>query len=120
MVKKRGPYKRTADSSPKQSANKNFIRAWREHLEMTQPEVADKSGLSIAAISGYERGENDPSLDALARISKATGVTMGMLIEVNPIGDAQLWDSYLRADAKQKSDISKMLAAIVGPPKRKK
>lgn len=36
----------------------NYIRKWREHYELTQDDLARKSGVSIHSINRYENGGN--------------------------------------------------------------
>jgi transcriptional regulator with XRE-family HTH domain len=59
------------------------IRAVRVAKCWSQEELAAASGLSRDAISRIERGDRQPSLDALARIATALGVTLAMLVDVS-------------------------------------
>jgi len=45
-----------------------IIRQWRERRNLTQKEVAERSGLHITSVGAYERGERVPRLEALARL----------------------------------------------------
>lgn len=119
MLKKRGPYLRKPKPEPKTAAGSNFVREWRENAAMTQEQLADAAGLSVASISAYERGA-DPSLDALAKLSNALEVPKGMILDVNPLEDQPLWSGYLRASETQKREIGRIVGALVGPPKRRK
>ena len=47
---------------------------------MTQKQLAQKTGLSIATIQGYEQGKYEPKLESVKKIAEALGVTMGDLI----------------------------------------
>ncbi len=51
-----------------------MLRAWREHLGLTQAEVAERMGITPAAYSNMERGEEKLRIDTLKRIAKAFGV----------------------------------------------
>lgn len=51
-----------------------MIREWRERRNLTQRELAGRSGLHLASIGAYERGERNPQMDALARICFALDV----------------------------------------------
>lgn len=51
---------------------------------MSQEYLAGESGLSVASISAYERGENDPSVDALKKLSKVFGIPRGMILDIDP------------------------------------
>ena len=50
------------------------IREWRERRNLTQRELATRSGLHLGSIGAYERGERNPQMDALARICFALEV----------------------------------------------
>lgn len=91
----------------------HFLRQWRERATpefpngMSQEELADRSELSLSSISAYERGTNDPSLEALQKLSKALGVPRGMLVDIDPSENSGLWGAYLQA-------------GIIGPEKTRK
>jgi transcriptional regulator with XRE-family HTH domain len=118
MRKKRGPYLRQSPAPAKEPQNQ--VRAWREHFEMTLEDLADASGLSVASISNYEQGRNEPSIDALGKLSKAFGVPKGMILDVDPAGDPDLWSAFSRATEAQRRDMGRMADALVGPQKPKK
>lgn len=42
---------------------------------MTQKQLAQKTGLSIATIQGYEQGKYEPKLESVKKIAEALGVT---------------------------------------------
>jgi len=50
------------------------IREWRERRDLTQKELARKSGLHLSSIGAYERGERNPQLEPLAKICFALEV----------------------------------------------
>ena len=56
------------------------IRNQRAAIHMTQQEMADRLGVTGAAVSAYEKGARSPSLDILMRISKVLGVTTDELL----------------------------------------
>lgn len=47
------------------------IKSLRERANMTQKKLAEKSGLSIASIQGYEQGKFEPKKEALYKLVKA-------------------------------------------------
>jgi len=49
-------------------------RAWREYLELTQTEVAERMGISQSALSQLESPRARPRRTTLARLAKALGV----------------------------------------------
>ncbi|GAX88632.1 helix-turn-helix domain-containing protein [Effusibacillus lacus] len=51
------------------------LRAYRKLKNLTQQELADLLGISIAIVGGIERGTREPSKDVLLKISRILGVT---------------------------------------------
>ena len=51
-----------------------MLRAWREHLSLTQEMVAKRMGVTKAAYSQMERGQEKLRIDTLKRIALAMGV----------------------------------------------
>lgn len=54
--------------------DKTMLRAWREHLGLTQADVAERMGVTKAAYSQMERGHEKLRIDTLKRIALAFGV----------------------------------------------
>ena len=54
----------------------NRIRQLRHEKKISQEELADKCSLHRTYIGGIERGERNPSLDNLGKISKALEVEL--------------------------------------------
>lgn len=57
------------------------IGVYRERLEMTQSDLAIKSGVSIAAIQAIESGEVYPALGVLVKLSRALGQRLGTFMD---------------------------------------
>jgi len=55
----------------------------RNRLNLTQPALAELSGISSRSISDYERGLSLPSFEQIQKLAAALGVTMGWLIGEN-------------------------------------
>ncbi len=55
------------------------IRAWREHLELTQADVAAKMGISQAAFAQMEAPEAKPRINTLKKIAAALNVAPSQL-----------------------------------------
>jgi len=56
-----------------------MMRAWREHLGMTQAQVAEHAGMAQAAVARIERGESTPRAATLARLATAMGLSVEQL-----------------------------------------
>ena len=62
------------------------ISLWRKRRDLTQEELADKAGVSRNSISMIERGEYNPTLEQLTKISKA--------LELELLIDLREWESF--------------------------
>lgn len=58
-----------------------MIRAWREHLGLTQDEVASRAGMTQSALARLERGDSRPRRTTLAKLAAAMGLTVAQLEE---------------------------------------
>ena len=58
-----------------------MLRAWREHLGLTQEEVAQRAGMKQPALARLERGESRPRAATLRRLAEAMGLTVAQLEE---------------------------------------
>jgi transcriptional regulator with XRE-family HTH domain len=56
------------------------IRAARKHAGMTQETLAEKADLHPVYISSVERGQENVSIDSLARISKTLQIAIRDLL----------------------------------------
>jgi DNA-binding XRE family transcriptional regulator len=53
-----------------------MIRAWREHIGMTQKELAARMGVSQAAVAKLEKPSAKPRRATLEKIAEALGITI--------------------------------------------
>jgi DNA-binding XRE family transcriptional regulator len=58
-----------------------LIRAWREYLGLTQKEVAERMGISQAALSQMESGEKKLRNTTRKKLASALGINPEQLIE---------------------------------------
>ena len=56
-----------------------MVRAWREHLGMTQEQVATAAAMSQPQLAKIEGGATSPRRATLARLAAAMGITVGQL-----------------------------------------
>lgn len=56
------------------------IKQCREALQMTKSELADKAGLTPAAITQFESGDREPSLESLKKLADALEISVNYLI----------------------------------------
>lgn len=57
------------------------VRMYRERLNMSTADLADKSGISEAVIISIEKGEVLPALGVLTKISRALGQRLGTFMD---------------------------------------
>jgi len=69
---------KTADFDPEPLAA--TLKAFRESLDLTQQELADKTGLKPAAISHFETGLRTPSIPNIIRLCRALNVSPNRLL----------------------------------------
>ena len=53
-----------------------IIRAWREHMGITQGELADRMGVSQAAIAKLEKPNAKPCRVTLGKVATALGISL--------------------------------------------
>ena len=56
------------------------IKQYREALHLSQGEFSKKTGLTPAAISQFESGEREPSLESLKKLADGLNVPVGYLV----------------------------------------
>jgi len=56
------------------------LRAERARRDLTQHELAEKSGLSKLSIINYESGKSKPGINALNALADALGMTTDQLL----------------------------------------
>jgi len=56
-----------------------MARAWREHLGQTQAEVAQRAGMTQAALSQIESGEHKARKATRAKLAAALGLKLEQL-----------------------------------------
>lgn len=60
------------------------IKELRKSKGVSQKELAQKAGLSIGSIQGYEQGRYNPKLEAIAKIAGALGVDLKVFYDDLP------------------------------------
>lgn len=56
------------------------VRAYRERLDVSQEELAERSGLHRTYLSGVERGVRNPTVSIIDKLAKALQVTPDKLL----------------------------------------
>lgn len=77
---------------------KNFpvmLRTLRKQAKMTQPDLADRLGISRSAVSMYESGSREPNFAMLRQIAEIFDVDMNTL-SGEPQGEAHVTDRDIK------------------------
>lgn len=56
-----------------------MAKAWRKHLGLTQAEVAERAGISQAALTQMESGQHHPRKATLVKLAAALGIAVEQL-----------------------------------------
>ena len=59
----------------------NTIKAWRKHLGLTQRAVAQKAGITQAALSQMEQTDNELRIGTLDKLAAAMGLSVDQLTD---------------------------------------
>ena len=69
---------------PPRLRHKHFIKEWREFIDISQEEAADRIGVNRSTISRVESAETPYDQDILEKLADAYGCTVVELIKVHP------------------------------------
>ena len=58
----------------------NQLQKLRKERNLKQQEVADKTGINVVTLSGYEIGKSEPNLEALVRLANVYEVSLDCLL----------------------------------------
>jgi transcriptional regulator with XRE-family HTH domain len=61
------------------------LREARERLELTQEQIADRSGVHATEVSRIEAGKRDPQLSTIQRLAEAVELTPGQLLDLGQL-----------------------------------
>lgn len=59
----------------------SLIKAWREHLGLTQEELAAKAGIKQPALARLEKSDANPRTATLKKLADAMGLKVGHFID---------------------------------------
>ncbi len=62
--------------------NDSMIKAWREHLGLTQADLADKAGMTQPAVAQLEKSTGNVRTATLEKLANAMGIEIGQLREI--------------------------------------
>ena len=59
----------------------SLIKAWREHFNITQQELAERAGMAQPALARLEKAESTPRTSTLKRLASAMNISVEQLID---------------------------------------
>lgn len=101
------------------------IREFRKKQDLTLEELSDQVGLDWSFLARIETGKAVPSVQSLAKISKALHVSLKDLfsttsIQQNELLDRQATELLHQLNTSEKSQLIKILKIILSPTTHKK
>lgn len=92
----------------------NYLRAWREHRGLSQPELANLAETSHQVIGYLERGRTQLSAKWLRKLAPLLGTTPGHLLDHDPSESnssvLDLWAHIAKRDRARAAEVLKALA----------
>jgi transcriptional regulator with XRE-family HTH domain len=55
------------------------LKRLRERAGLSQPQLAQRAGVPLSTLRGWEQGRREPSLGAAAKLARAMGITLDEL-----------------------------------------
>lgn len=91
-----------------------FLKAWRDHRDFTQDQLAERVGTNANMIGYLEKGERALTTKWLRKLAPVLDTTPGMLIAHDPREiDSDLLDIWVNADPRQKARLAEIVKAVV-------
>lgn len=93
------------------------LRAWRKHRNLTQEQLAERSGISQGMISQLEKNATDYSGETLAALADALGCEPPDLIvrdPTDPEAPWSIWDTLEKPDKTRAIEMMKGLKRASG------
>ncbi len=82
-----------------------LIRSARDIAELTQAELAAHAGVTQQAVSAYETGRMDPTVDTLVRLIEAAGLEMRVRLVEKDYHDESLQAFIESLPAEQRAEL---------------
>ena len=70
----------TAARKERKKAVAERLQQIRKSRGMKQQDAAEKTGINVVTLSGYEIGKNEPNMEALVRLADAYSVSLDYLL----------------------------------------
>jgi XRE family transcriptional regulator, regulator of sulfur utilization len=77
----------------------NRIRKYRKFKKLSQEQLAEMAGTHYSYIGKIERGEHNPTIQTLEKISEALEIDLAALFPANDFKDTEITDEVREAAA---------------------
>lgn len=94
---------------------RTYIRAWRKYRDLTQEQLAEKTGLTAVMISHLERRTRGYSQETLEAIAEALQTDVGGLLSRDPETDEPIWSLWQQANPTVRSQIVDITKTLTKP-----
>ena len=106
-----------AKSSPSEETFKARLREARETRQLSQADLATKTGLQPAAVSHFETGARRPSFDNLQRLAAALDVSTDYLLgradSPEPVASTDpAFEKYQRLSERDRQTVQDLIAQM--------
>jgi transcriptional regulator with XRE-family HTH domain len=94
----------------KPTNRRHFIREWRKHRGLTQPQLAERIGVSVSSISQletYKQGYSQATLEALADALNCEPADLLIRDPLSREGIWSIWESLEQPAREQVTEIAK-------------
>lgn len=91
----------------------HFIRAWRQHKNLTLERLADQVGTTHATLSRIERGKVPYSQPLLEALAEALGTTPASLIMRDPTAKGSIWEILDQIPAAERDNAARALTGFM-------
>lgn len=91
---------------------RHYIRAWREHRQLTQEQFAERVGINRAYLSKIETGKrryDQPFLEAAAEALRCSPADLLVRDPSDPDGIWSIWDNLAQSQRTQIVEIAKTI-----------
>jgi transcriptional regulator with XRE-family HTH domain len=110
------PKRKEIPAAPKQrELQRTFIQRWRKKKGLTQGDVAEYLGVSIATVSQIENAETGYKQEYLEGIAELVGCNPADLLVRSPDDPEPIWELWDVADAAQRKQILRVAKALLAP-----
>ncbi len=94
---------------------KDFLKATREDLDLSQVKVMELTGINNKTLSGYENGVAEPDLQTLSILARLYGFSIDELLKLDKCmclqdDEKKLIEHYRRLDIENKKQILKFIS----------